>query len=60
MRNINKRLLPSNKKAIPGASWDGSRFLSRSATATYCKLSTPYPTPVLKIKASIRLESNFQ
>lgn len=27
------------KKAIPGASWDGSRFLSHSATATCCELS---------------------
>ena len=48
------------KKAIPGASWDGSRFLSRSTTATCCELLTYYPTPVLKIKASIRLEFDFQ
>ena len=47
------------KKAIPGASWDGSRFLSRSATATCCERSKEQPTPTWKAKASIRLGSNF-
>ena len=48
------------KKAIPGASWDSSRFLSRSTTATCCELSNKQPTPTWKTKASIRLEFDFQ
>ncbi len=38
------------KKTIPGASWDGSRFLSRSATATCCELSMLNLLPLGKQK----------
>ena len=38
------------KKTIPGASWDGSRFLSRSATATCCEFSMLNLLPLGKQK----------
>ena len=54
-----QEIFPVNKKAIPGASWNGSRFLSRSSTATCCELSMNKRTPVLKTEASIRFENIF-
>ena len=44
---------------MPGASWNGSRFLSRSSTATCCELSMNKFTPVLKTEASIRFKNIF-
>ena len=42
--------MPYDKKAIPGAGWDGSRFLSRSATATCSELSILNLLPLGKQK----------
>ena len=54
-----QEVFSGNKKAIPGASWNGSRFLSRSSTATCCELSMNKFTPVLKTEASIRFKNIF-
>jgi hypothetical protein len=55
---INKKML-SYKKAIPGASWDGSRFLSHSATATCCELSIGNLLSLVKQKQAFGREDNF-
>ena len=54
-----QEVFSGNKKAIPGASWNGSRFLSRSSTATCCELSMNKFTLVLKTEASIRFKNIF-
>ena len=54
-----QEVFSGNKKAIPGASWNGSRFLSRSSTATCCELSITDSTLVFKTEASIWFENVF-
>ena len=54
-----QEIFPVRKKAIPGASWNGSHFLSRSSTTICCELFTYNLTPVLKTEASIRFENIF-